>query len=64
MVVCGLWTGLLVLLYCWLYSGIDGKTELTVVMFCSMAIPWVIGAVVPVMWRYIVYGSPRRRYYY
>ena len=67
MVVCWLWTGLLVLLYC--FGGgtsqrVETRNEELGMVACLIMVPWIVGWVLPFVWRFIVYGSPRRRYYY
>lgn len=62
--VCWLWTGLLVVLYCLTLSGIEKNSieEYSGVVACLVMVPWIIGWTVPFLWRYIVYGSAKRYY--
>ena len=57
-ILCVLWTALMVMVF---FSGGEGNLGM---IACVAILPWIVGFVVPFVWRYIVYGSPRRRYYY
>jgi hypothetical protein len=63
--LCVLWTALMVALMVMVFfiggEGQEGDLGITA---CLAILPWIIGFVVPFIWRYIVYGSPRKRYHY
>ena len=65
LLACVVWSGLLAALACleW-WSGT--ATSNTVIPLCLVPVPWVLGYLLPFLFRYIVWGSPRRppvRYY-